>query len=193
MDSQDKADAEPHREEIAPSPWVVRFCGLVPAGGTVLDVAAGSGRHSRFFLALGHPVVAVDRDVTALDTISDECLTVVAGDLEAEPWPFGDRKFGGVVVTNYLHRPLLSLFVAGVAEGGALIYETFAQGNEAYGRPRNPDFLLRPGELLEAVRNRLSVVAYEHGLIEAPRPAVVQRIAAVRKSSPSLIPTRRSG
>jgi hypothetical protein len=112
---------------------------------------------------------------------------VIACDLEAEPWPLSGRQFGGVVVTNYLHRPLLPRLVDAVADGGALIYQTFAQGNEAYGRPRNPDFLLQPGELLDAVRGKLDVLAYEHGILQTPRPMVVQRIAAVRKSFPTSI------
>lgn len=161
------------------SPWVGRFADLVPAAGAVVDVAAGAGRHTRFFLGRGHPVVAVDRDVSALDDLrGDTRLTIVEADLEDGSWPMGERRFAGVVVTNYLHRPLLPILVAAVAEGGCLIYETFAIGNERFGRPSNPDFLLRPGELLEAVRGRLQVVAYENLEISEPRLAVVQRIAA---------------
>ena len=161
------------------SPWVGRFAELVPAAGAVVDVAAGAGRHTRFFLGRGHPVVAVDRDVSALDDLrGDTRLTIVEADLEDGSWPMGERRFAGVVVTNYLHRPLLPILVAAVAAGGCLIYETFAIGNERFGRPSNPDFLLRPGELLEAVRGRLQVVAYENLEISEPRLAVVQRIAA---------------
>ncbi len=182
MDSQGEnrsgADAP-----LAPSRWVRRFAGLVPPGGPVLDLAAGGGRHSRFFLERGHPVVAVDRDIAALGEIQNPRLTRFAADLESGPWPLGDRRFAGVVVTNYLYRPLLPVLVAAVAPGGVLIYETFAQGNEAFGRPRNPDFLLKAGELLEAVRGALDVVAYEHGLLHRPGPAVIQRIAAARASS----------
>ena len=188
MDPQGEDGAGPH-EAARPSDWVRRFCGLIALGGPVLDVAAGSGRHSRYFLGLGHPAVTVDRDIAALAGIDDDRLTPIAADLEAGPWPFGDRRFAGVVVTNYLYRPLLPILIAAVEEGGALIYETFAQGNEAYGRPRNPDFLLRPGELLEAVRGALTVVAYEHGFVDRPRPAAIQRIAAVRKTSATLIRT----
>jgi SAM-dependent methyltransferase len=162
----------------SPSAWIVRFAALVPPGGTVLDVAAGGGRHTRFFLGRAHPVAAVDKDVAGLaDLAGRPDMEVVVHDLEAEGWPFGARQFSGVVVTNYLWRPLLPALVAAVAPGGALLYETFAAGNERHSRPRNPDFLLRPGELLDAVRGRLAVVAYEHGVI--PRPAVIQRIAAV--------------
>jgi hypothetical protein len=126
-------------------------------------------------------VVAIDRDVTGLaDLQAEPAVTILAADLEdGRPWPLGDRRFAGVVVTNYLHRPLLPAIVAAVAPGGCLIYETFAIGNERFGKPSNPDFLLRPGELLEAVRGRLTVVAYENLDVSEPRPAMVQRIAAV--------------
>lgn len=162
------------------STWVQRFAGLVPSGGTVLDLACGAGRHVRFFLARGHPVVAVDRDLSGLaDLGAARGLERLEADLEGgAPWPLGGRRFAGVVVTNYLHRPILPAIVACVAPGGALLYETFAAGNERFGRPGNPDFLLRPGELLEAVRGRLKVVAYECLEVDAPRPAMVQRIAA---------------
>ena len=187
MDPQGKAGGKAHGCEVAPTPWVARFASLVPSGHVILDVAAGSGRHSRYFLGLGHPVIAIDRDPVPLRSIQEPRLTVIACDLEAEPWPLSGRQFGGVVVTNYLHRPLLPRLVDAVTEGGALIYQTFAQGNEAYGRPRNPDFLLQPGELLDAVRGKLDVLAYEHGILQTPRPMVVQRIAAVRKSFPTSI------
>ena len=186
MDLQRQDRAGGHAAS-APSPWVRRFAGLAPPGGAVLDLAAGGGRHSRLFLERGHPVVAVDRDTAALADIRDPRFTSLAADLEAGPWPLGDRRFAAVVVANYLYRPLLPRLVAAVEQGGALIYETFALGNEAFGRPRNPDFLLKPGELLEAVRGALAVVAYEHGFLDQPRPAVIQRIAAVRSTSSSLL------
>lgn len=175
---------DPHGAS-APSPWVVRFAPLIPPGGPVLDLAAGGGRHTRFFLARGATVVAVDRDTTPLDDLAaDTRLERITADLESgAPWPLGDRRFAGVIVTNYLHRPLLPTLVGAVAPGGALIYETFAAGNERFGKPSNPAFLLRPGELLEAVRGRLRVVAYEDLEIRDPRPAMVQRIAAVHESS----------
>jgi hypothetical protein len=164
-----------------PSAWVRRFADRIPARGPVLDLAAGGGRHTRFLLGRGHPVVAVDRDVTGLaDLQADPAVTILAVDLEdGRPWPLGDRRFAGVVVTNYLHRPLLPAIVAAVAAGGCLIYETFAAGNERFGKPSNPDFLLRPGELLEAVRGRLTVLAYENLEVSEPRAAVVQRLVAV--------------
>ena len=172
------------------SEWVARFARLVQAGGPVLDLAAGSGRHTRFFLQRGHPVLAVDRDIAALESIASPRLELLRADLEEGPWPLEGRRFAGVIVANYLHRPLLPAVIAAVADGGALIYETFAAGNEAYGRPRNPDFLLRAGELLEAVRGALEVVAYEHGPVERPRPAVIQRIAAWRSGPPSTTRSR---
>lgn len=167
----------------APSPWVARFAGLVPAGGGVLDLACGAGRHVRLFLDRGHPVTAVDIDPSRLAALGDRAgLEVIAADLEGgAKWPLGARRFAGIVVTNYLHRPLLPAIVDAVAPGGALIYETFAAGNERFGKPRNPGHLLRPGELLEAVRGRLEVVAYENLEIGEPHPAVVQRIAAVNR------------
>ncbi len=179
----------PHAATDQPSAWVARFLPLVPAGGRILDVAAGGGRHTRLALARGHAVTAVDIDVSALaDLRADPDVEIVAADTEGAPWPFAGRAFAGVIVTNYLHRPLLPLLVAAVAEGGALIYETFAAGNEALGKPSNPNFLLKQGELLEAVRGHLTVVAYEHGKIESPRPAVVQRIAAVRAALGTIPP-----
>jgi len=166
---------------LPPSPWVDRFAGLVPAGGAVLDLGAGGGRHSRLFREHGHPVVAVDRDTAALAALAadDPDLAVVAADLEAPgaAWPTGARTFAGIVVTNYLHRPLFPAIRAALAPGGALIYETFAVGNERFGKPTNPDFLLRPGELL-TLADGLLVVAYENLQIALPRPALVQRIAA---------------
>lgn len=161
------------------SPWIARWAELVPAAGRVLDVAAGGGRHTRFFLGRGHPVTAVDRDSSALaDLRSDSRVEILTADLERDDWPLTGRTFDGVVVTNYLHRPRLADLVAAVAPGGALLYETFAVGQERFGRPSNPDFLLRPGELLEAVAGWLRVVAYEDIVLD--RPACVQRIAAVR-------------
>ncbi len=171
---------------IDASPWVTRFGPLVPAGGTVLDVAAGGGRHTRWFAARGLDVVAVDRDTsTLLDApASAEAgehgdVEVIEADLEEGPWPLDGRVFDAVVVTNYLHRPLLPTLIASVAPGGALLYETYARGQERYGRPTNPDWLLRSGELLDAVRGELRVVAYED--VTTDRPARVQRIAAVRE------------
>lgn len=162
-----------------PSPWVVRWAAGFPPGGDVLDVACGGGRHSRFLAARGHHVTAVDRDPRIAEWLPQAPgLEVVVADLEANPWPFGDRRFGGVVVTNYLHRPLFPHLLGALAPGGVLVYETFAVGNERFGRPSNPDFLLRNGELLAIVQGRLRVLGYEDVFSPAPQPAMVQRLCA---------------
>ena len=163
-----------------PSPWVMRFAHLISRGGTVLDVACGSGRHLRWLAARGFRVCGVDRDAEALSA-SQGAGELIVADLEAGPWPLGERRFDAVVVTNYLWRDKLPRVVAAVAPGGVLLYETFAVGNERYGRPSNPAFLLRPGELLEATRG-LHVVAYEDGVLDEPTRRV-QRIAALRARS----------
>ncbi len=160
------------------SVWVQRWSHLAPAGGSVLDVACGHGRHLRWFAGLGHAVTGVDRSAEAIDAVSGLGRAVQA-DIENGPWPFADEQFDAVVVTNYLWRPLLARIVSSVAPGGVLIYETFAQGNETVGKPSRPDFLLRPGELLQATAG-LHVVAFEDGFIDRPE-RFVQRIAAVRK------------
>jgi SAM-dependent methyltransferase len=164
------------------SPWIQRFAGLVPAAGRVLDIACGGGRHTRFFLGRGHTVTVVDRDTSGVKDLQDNPgVEILEYDLEAgAPWPFAGRTFEGVVVTNYLWRPILPDVVAAVAPGGALLYETFARGQEQFGHPHNPDFLLTPGELLDAVREVLRVAAYEDLIIEEPDLKAVQRIAAVR-------------
>lgn len=178
----------PADPKIPVSAWVHRFADLVPARAAVLDVACGHGRHLRFFRARGHPVVGVDLDVSALDDfLADDEVEVVQADLEQGAWPFTGRTFGGVVVANYLYRPLLPLLAAAVAPEGVLIYETFSRGNERVGRPRNPDFLLAPGELYEAVAPFLQVIAYEQGLERRPRLAVRQRIVAVKRTEPALL------
>ena len=166
---------------LEPSEWVRRFARLVPPGRPVLDIAAGNGRHSRFFQELGHPVTAIDQDTSRLRGLPG--IKAIEADLEdGSPWPVRCR-FGGVVVTNYLWRPILEEIVAAVADGGVLIYETFAAGNEVYGKPFRQEYLLRPGELLSVACN-LRVIAYTHGLVHRPGPAVVQRICAVRSSKP---------
>ncbi|MGH2722557.1 MAG: class I SAM-dependent methyltransferase [Actinomycetota bacterium] len=172
------------RGPLEPSAWVRRFAPLVPPGGTVLDLACGRGRHTRLFLGLGHPVVAVDADTGGVaDLVGSAGLEVVQAELEAGgPFPPGRRQFAGVVVANYLHRPILGDIVGAVTPGGVLLYETFGRDHPVIGgRPRNPDFLLEPGELLEAVRGRLRVVAYEDVVLGTPPDAAVQRIAALRE------------
>lgn len=164
----------------APLPWIVQWAGLVTPGATVLDLAAGRGRHALFFAERGHAVVAVDHDTSHLpDHPNIEPLTA---DLEdGSPWPL-PRRFGAVVVTNYLHRPLMPALLDAVVPGGVLLYQTFMEGNERFGRPTNPAHLLRDGELLELVRGAFSVTAYEARLISDPaaRMSMVQRIAARR-------------
>jgi len=158
---------------------VVRWGKLVTRG-PVLDVASGAGRHARFFAARGLAVVAVDSVPQSIPGV-----TFVPADLEnGERWPFAGQRFAAVVVTNYLHRPLFAQLEQAVDEGGALIYETFMAGNERYGRPSNPAYLLQPGELLRAFKT-LTVVAFEQGTVERPKQAAMQRLCAVRAPAES--------
>ena len=168
------------------SPWVGRYAPLIP-GGDVLDLACGNGRHTRHLASLGHSVVAVDRDADALALAAGPDITTSNIDLEeaGAVWPFGPARFAGIVVTNYLHRPLTAAMIASLAPDGVLIYETFADGNAQFGKPSNPDFLLKPGELLDWARDHgLRVVAFEDGVVDAPKTAMVQRICAVKPDFP---------
>ena len=159
----------------SPSDWVVRWAPLVKRG-PVLDVACGTGRHARVFLERDLPVVAVDREAQAIPGAK-----FVQADLEGgNPWPFGEQRFAAIVVTNYLHRPLFKVIERSLEEGGVLIYETFMAGNERFGRPSNPAFLLKPGELREAFAS-LRIEAFEEGEVARPKPAVTQRICAIRE------------
>jgi SAM-dependent methyltransferase len=177
-----------------PSPWIARFAHLVPPGARVLDLACGLGRHARYFAERGCRVLAVDRDRAALASMEGVAgIETCAADLEGAPWPFADQRFDALVVTHYLHRPLFPHLVAALADDGTLLYETFARGNEAYGRPSNPDFLLEPAELLRLADHGLTVVAFEQGHVAAgERGAVVQRLAAVgrRRSWPPALEAR---
>jgi SAM-dependent methyltransferase len=162
---------------LLPSPWIVRWAHLIAPAASVLDVACGSGRHLRWLAARGHHVTGIDRDADALAALHGVGETIVA-DIESGAWPLGGQRFGAVIVTNYLWRPLLPAIVASVADGGVLLYETFAQGQQRFGKPANPAHLLQPGELFAAAEG-LRVVAYEDGLLSNPTRRV-QRIAAVR-------------
>lgn len=161
----------------------MRWSGSIPRGGEVLDLACGGGRHSRHLAALGYRVLALDRDAEAIASVAGVVgVEARVADLENLSWPLPGRRFAGIVVTNYLHRPLFPDILAALDADGVLIYETFALGNERFGKPSNPAFLLRPGELLEVVRGRLRVLAYEDLQVNEPKPAMLQRICAVRDS-----------
>jgi SAM-dependent methyltransferase len=161
---------------------VLRWAPLVKVHGAVLDLACGGGRHARWLAERGHAVTAVDRDPEAIAALRGVAgVTGLLADLEGgNPWPFPGRRFDGIVVANYLHRPLFAPIIESLAEDGVLIYETFAKGNERFGRPSNPQFLLQPGELLDAFGKALTVVAYEQGRLERPKPAMIQRLCALR-------------
>ena len=171
----------------APSAWVRRWSHLVAPGGSVLDVACGSGRHVRWFTDRSCRVTGVDRDASALQSLAANAEVVVA-DIENGPWPLAERRFDAVVVTHYLWRPLLPTLLASVADGGVLIWETFSAGNETVGKPSNPLFLLRSGELLGMVQG-LRVVAFEEGYDDGP-PRFMQRIVAVRDAAAAAHPAR---
>jgi len=170
-----------HSNDASPSLWVTHHAPLIRPGGSVLDLACGGGRNARWLAAQGWQVEAVDHDAAALAGLHG--LTNLAArqaDLENTPWPYPGRRFDGIVVCRYLHRPLLPLLAQSLAEGGVLIYETFMQGQEQFGRPSNPDFLLRPDELLQVFSATLRVIAFEQGGISEPNPAMLQRICARR-------------
>ncbi|MDQ5904760.1 MAG: hypothetical protein QG584_1876 [Pseudomonadota bacterium] len=171
-----------HENLAEASAWVARFARLIPSGGATLDLACGSGRHTRLLAGMGLAVEAVDRDAAALAQLAGvQGVSVRVADLEHGPWPYSGRRFAGIVVTNYLHRALLPLIEGALTPGGVLIYETFMVGNERFGRPSNPDFLLRSQELLELAQAAgLRVMAFEEGETSTPKPAMVQRLCAIR-------------
>jgi SAM-dependent methyltransferase len=188
--------AHAHPGTDTPSSWVVRFAALIPQG-EVLDLACGSGRHTRLLVGRGYDVLAVDRDPDALQRTAGPRVKTMQVDLEgngAAPasWPFENRQFSGIVVTNYLHRPLFPHLLDSLAPGAVLIYETFAAGNEQFGKPSNPAFLLRPGELLDLTARAdktLRVIAFEDGFVDTPKPAMIQRICLV--NVPPVLPAER--
>ncbi len=170
-----------HAPRPTPSSWVTRWAPLIASGGQVLDLACGSGRHLRWLAEGGWRVTGVDRDGLAVQPLRALAEIVVA-DIEAEVWPLGGRRFDGIIVTNYLWRALLPRIAASLAPSGVLIYETFADGQQHFGRPSKPEFLLQRGELLRAFPD-LSVVAYEDGLESSPERRV-QRLVAVAPGAP---------
>ncbi len=172
-----------HLNLVNPSDWVVRFQHLFREGGKVLDLAAGSGRHSIYFLQRGYSVVAVDKNPGPLEfLLSCSKARLIVADLEdGSPWPLNGELFDGILVSNYLYRPLCNAILDALAPEGVLIYETFAEGNEVFGSPKNKDYLLRAGELIDLVQNSLHIVSYEHGVISYPPDMKVkQRICAVK-------------
>lgn len=180
------------RDNLSISPWIQRFSHVVRKHGHVLDLAAGGGRHSAWFLDQGHDVTAIDRKTDQLEKVrlprlnNNPKFTIIEADLENKsPWPLANQRFDAVIVVNYLHRPLFSEVIRALCPGGLFLYDTFAVGQEAYGKPSHPDFLLRPGELLERVQDHLQIVAFEQGLIKgANGPALKQRIAAIKATAP---------
>ena len=191
------AHAQDPRATMPPAAWLRRHAPLIAPASRVLDLAAGHGRNARYLASLGHDVVAVDRDADALSALAGvPRVTTRVLDLETPPWPLGGERYDAIVVNHYLHRPSFDAMLDALADAGVLIYETFAAGNEAFGRPSNPAFLLQPGELLERTRGRLAVVSYEEGRVErAGGPAVIQRLAAVgrRYARPWRLPEAWNG
>lgn len=162
--------------------WVTRFAPLIRSGGTVLDLACGSGRNARWLAQQGWSVEAVDRNAGALAEMQGiNRVATQQADLEADPWPYPGRTFDGIIVCRYLHRPLFPQIATSLAEGGVLIYETFMIGQEQIGRPHNPEFLLRPNELLQVYEGILQVELFEQGCIAEPTPAFIQRICALNQ------------
>lgn len=171
----------PQPESGGASPWIRRFAPLAAAGGPVLDLACGGGRHGRLFLERDHPVTFVDRDLSAVaDLRSSPSARLVEADLEAAPWPFPGEQFAAIAVSNYLWRPLFPALLGALAPQGLLLYETFMRGNERFGKPSNPDFLLAPGELYERCKDCCDILAFEQGEESSPKPAMRQRICAIK-------------
>jgi SAM-dependent methyltransferase len=171
-----------HEAQQNASPWVRRFASQIPKAGTVLDLACGGGRHARLLADLGYSVLAVDQNVELITQNPHPLISAKSLDLELDIWPLEGSQFGGIVVTNYLYRPHLDRLPGMLSKGGALIYETFAHGNAQFGKPSNPNFLLNSGELLDFARkNGLKVLAYEDVYTDEPKPAMVQRLCALKE------------
>ncbi|QWD86184.1 class I SAM-dependent methyltransferase [Polynucleobacter asymbioticus] len=176
------------------SPWVRRFAPVLPKDGLVLDLACGAGRHTALLASLGHHILAVDQDISAVESLKTEAIQTLKLDLEGADWPLLNQQFSAIVVTNYLYRPFLDELPKMLTEGGVLIYETFADGNAEFGKPSNPNFLLKSGELLTlAQRSGLKVIAYEDIYLEQPKPARVQRICAVKGHLKGCVPLQFGG
>lgn len=177
-----------------PSRWLQRWAHLLPAGGRVLDVACGGGRHLRWLAGRGFSLTGIDRDAAALSSLDDlaaaGAVELITADIENGPWPCSGRLFDAVLVSNYLWRPLWPQLLAALAPGGVLVYETFAAGNQTVGKPSRPDFLLQPGELLTRCAG-LRIVAYEDGFLPAP-DRFVQRVVAVREADAGGPPPRHA-
>ena len=170
-----------HDAQLNASPWVRRFATQIPKGGLVLDLACGAGRHAIFMADLGYSVLAVDQDIRLIEQNTNSLITSRAMNLELTEWPLDGLEFSGIVVTNYLYRPHWDQLPKMLSKEGVLIYETFAQGNAQFGKPSNPNFLLNPGELLNlAARHGLKVLAYEDLYVDEPKPAMVQRLCALK-------------
>jgi SAM-dependent methyltransferase len=171
-----------HAAQINASPWVKRFASRIPKDGLVLDLACGRGRHTHLLAEMGYAVLAVDQDITVIEQNPKPLIQSQTLNLELDDWPLEGRQFEGIVVTNYLFRPHLDQLPRMLAKGGVLIYETFAQGNGQFGKPSNPNFLLNAGELLAlAARHGLKVLAYEDIYVDEPKPAMVQRLCALKE------------
>jgi SAM-dependent methyltransferase len=183
-----------HDVIVNASPWVRHFALAIPSQGLVLDLACGAGRHAALLLSLGHTVLAVDRDISAIELLKSDSIQTQKLDLEGSEWPLLGQQFSAIVVTNYLYRPFLDELPKMLTEGGVLIYETFADGNAEFGKPSNPNFLLKSGELLAlAGRASLKVIAYEDIYLDQPKPAMVQRICAVKGHLKRCIPLQFGG
>jgi len=168
---------------LDPSVWVVTNSRYLVPNAKVLDLACGNGRHTKFLIEQGFDVTSVDINQNALNEVAKISKSrVLSADLENGEWPFAERSFDGIVVTNYLHRPQLELITNTLTDRGLLIYETFMIGNERYGKPSNPAFLLRPNELNNIFAHSMLILKSEQGHIRFPKEATVQRVCAVKRA-----------